>query len=309
MCGDDEAYAVPKGVPERFITRFAPADYMEAVNTNGLPYYAKQEAGKFGKAVELEAQSNPLHLCTRPRAVIKLSASTGNAASYRDEWESRGEVVRTAFANFDIELVDVEACEEFLTSNWGDKLSTQRAMKAWLQSFFSWAVLKKHIEINSVREIKVKKPKVRKVYIRREHFVAIRDALAVAADGKKTRTGPTMQVFVDLCYLKCQRSTEIRNLRWADIDAKRKLIRFVPSKTEDSSGEAVDWPRDRGSAKAGQEDRAADRRRAHRSSHDRELHQAARRAGFKRPSYAASGLKFLSNMTHPTCRKAAWLRA
>ena len=78
--GDDEAYAVPEGVPELFITRFAPADYMEAVNTNGLPYYAKQEAGKFGKAVELEAQSNPLHLCTRPRAVIKLSASTGKAA-------------------------------------------------------------------------------------------------------------------------------------------------------------------------------------------------------------------------------------
>ena len=57
----------------------------------------------------------------------------GYAPSYRAEWERRGEVVRTAFANFDIELVDVEACEEFLTSNWGNKLSTQRAMKAWLQ--------------------------------------------------------------------------------------------------------------------------------------------------------------------------------
>lgn len=166
----------------------------------------------------------------------------GYAESYRDEWERRGDVVCTAFRDFDIEQVDVEACEEFLSSNWGDKLNTQKAMKAWLQSFFSWAVRKKHIQINPVREIKVKKPKVRTVYIRPEHFVAIRKALAVAADGKKTPTGPMMQVFVDLCYLTCQRSTEIRNLRWADIDTKRKLIRFVPTKTEDSSGEAVDWP-------------------------------------------------------------------
>ncbi|TCK43464.1 major capsid protein E [Paraburkholderia sp. BL8N3] len=70
---DNEAYAVPEGVPELFITRFAPADYMEAVNTTGLPYYAKQELMDFDKGVELEAQSNPIHLCTRPKAVIKLT--------------------------------------------------------------------------------------------------------------------------------------------------------------------------------------------------------------------------------------------
>jgi hypothetical protein len=28
---------------------------------------------RFGKGVDLEAQSNPLNLCTRPRAVIKLT--------------------------------------------------------------------------------------------------------------------------------------------------------------------------------------------------------------------------------------------
>ncbi|QDQ24935.1 major capsid protein [Chitinimonas arctica] len=71
--GDDEAYAVPIGVSDLFITRFAPADYMETVNTTGLPYYAKQEAMDFGKGIAMEAQSNPLHLCTRPRAVIKLT--------------------------------------------------------------------------------------------------------------------------------------------------------------------------------------------------------------------------------------------
>jgi len=70
---DTEAYAVPEGVPELFITRFAPADYVETVNTIGLPYYSKGEVMKFGKGAELEAQSNPLNLCTRPSAVIKLT--------------------------------------------------------------------------------------------------------------------------------------------------------------------------------------------------------------------------------------------
>lgn len=67
------AYAVPAGVPDLFVTNYAPADYLETVNTVGLPYYAKQWIEGAGKRVELESQSNPLHLCTRPRAVVALS--------------------------------------------------------------------------------------------------------------------------------------------------------------------------------------------------------------------------------------------
>jgi len=70
---DDEAYMIPMGVPELFITRFGPADYAETVNTIGLPYYAKGEPLPFNKGMELEAQSNPVSLCTRPNAVIKLT--------------------------------------------------------------------------------------------------------------------------------------------------------------------------------------------------------------------------------------------
>lgn len=67
------AYAFPVGVPGMFLTRFAPANYEETVNTVGLPYYAKSEPMKFGKGMEIEVQSNPLNICTRPRAVIKLT--------------------------------------------------------------------------------------------------------------------------------------------------------------------------------------------------------------------------------------------
>ena len=72
---DGEAYAIPLGVPGLFTTDFAPADYMETVNTNGLPYYAKQEAMRMNKGVELESQSNPITLCTRPESIIKLLAA------------------------------------------------------------------------------------------------------------------------------------------------------------------------------------------------------------------------------------------
>ncbi|WP_338513282.1 major capsid protein [Pseudomonas poae] len=69
---DDKALLVPEGVPDLYISSFAPADYMETVNTLGIPYYSKIEPLPFNKGVAGEAQSNPLHLCTRPRAQILL---------------------------------------------------------------------------------------------------------------------------------------------------------------------------------------------------------------------------------------------
>ncbi|MFP5497056.1 MAG: major capsid protein [Gammaproteobacteria bacterium] len=69
---DDKALLIPEGVPDLYISSFAPADYMETVNTQGIPYYSKIEPMQFGKGVAGEAQSNPLHLCTRPRAQILL---------------------------------------------------------------------------------------------------------------------------------------------------------------------------------------------------------------------------------------------
>lgn len=69
----DEAYAFPEGVPGMFMTRFAPADYVETVNTIGLPIYAKAIVDPMGKGIEIETQSNPLSICTRPRAVVKLT--------------------------------------------------------------------------------------------------------------------------------------------------------------------------------------------------------------------------------------------
>lgn len=69
---DDEGYVFPEGVPDLFIGRFAPANYMETVGTNGLPYYTKIEPLSMNKGVKAESQSNPLFLCTKPNAVVKV---------------------------------------------------------------------------------------------------------------------------------------------------------------------------------------------------------------------------------------------
>ncbi|XMB47176.1 major capsid protein [Pseudomonas fluorescens] len=69
---DDKALLIPEGVPDLYISTFAPADYMETVNTEGIPYYSKIEPLPFNKGVAGEAQSNPLHICTRPLAQILL---------------------------------------------------------------------------------------------------------------------------------------------------------------------------------------------------------------------------------------------
>ena len=71
--GDDDAYAVPEGVAGLFLTRYAPAPYMETVNTPGLPYYARSAMMEFNKGAKLEMQSNPLNICTRPAALVKLT--------------------------------------------------------------------------------------------------------------------------------------------------------------------------------------------------------------------------------------------
>jgi len=71
------AFLVPITAPSIFIARFAPADYEETVNTPGLPLYAKQAPDPSGlnKFRLINTQSNPLCLCLRPRAVIKLTKS------------------------------------------------------------------------------------------------------------------------------------------------------------------------------------------------------------------------------------------
>lgn len=64
-----EARFFPVGVQNLFRTYYAPADYVETVNTLGKRLYAKQWDMPNGKGVNGETQTNVLHLCTRPGAL------------------------------------------------------------------------------------------------------------------------------------------------------------------------------------------------------------------------------------------------
>ena len=67
------AYLVPQGIANLLITKYAPGDYMSAVNQPGLPLYVMNQEMPMGKGFLLEAQSNPINLCTRPLSIIKLT--------------------------------------------------------------------------------------------------------------------------------------------------------------------------------------------------------------------------------------------
>lgn len=66
----DKCHIFPTGVPGLFRSYFAPADYMETVNTIGQRMYAKQYAMPNGKGVNLDSQANVLSLCTRPKTLL-----------------------------------------------------------------------------------------------------------------------------------------------------------------------------------------------------------------------------------------------
>ena len=71
-----EAYVFPVGT-RYFKTYFGPADFVETVNTLGLPIYAKQAVdAELNRFVKIHTQSNPLSLCLRPRIVVKVTEAT-----------------------------------------------------------------------------------------------------------------------------------------------------------------------------------------------------------------------------------------
>lgn len=71
----NKAYAIPEGVPDLFKTLYSPAPYLETVNTEGVPFYAKRKTLDYDTGLEVQVQSNPLHLTTRPDAIVELTAT------------------------------------------------------------------------------------------------------------------------------------------------------------------------------------------------------------------------------------------
>lgn len=71
----DDGIAFPMGTLDTMTGVAAPGDFSETVNTIGVPYYAKQEARKFNRGVDLHTQSNVLPICKRPGVLIRVHTS------------------------------------------------------------------------------------------------------------------------------------------------------------------------------------------------------------------------------------------
>lgn len=67
------AQILPRGVKGLFKMVYAPAPYQETVNTVGIRYYAKSERIPFDRGVEIECQTNPLAVCTRPAVLQQIT--------------------------------------------------------------------------------------------------------------------------------------------------------------------------------------------------------------------------------------------
>ena len=71
MIETNMAYLYPVGVPNLFSTVYAPADYIETVNTMGKSRYVKQYTMQNDKGIHMDVQMNALNICTRPLALLR----------------------------------------------------------------------------------------------------------------------------------------------------------------------------------------------------------------------------------------------
>jgi len=70
-----DAYLVPMGTQDTFISYFSPANKLSLVNTLGMESYAFQYRDARDEGILLQSESNQLHLVRRPQAVVRLFSS------------------------------------------------------------------------------------------------------------------------------------------------------------------------------------------------------------------------------------------
>ncbi|HEV7293092.1 MAG TPA: major capsid protein [Devosia sp.] len=71
-----EAIAFPIGTTDTFRTYWAPADFIDTVNTLGEEIYVRSAVDpEFQRWVKIHSQSNPLPMVKRPKLLVKLTSS------------------------------------------------------------------------------------------------------------------------------------------------------------------------------------------------------------------------------------------
>lgn len=155
----------------------------------------------------------------------------GLSVSEQRETERMALTIAKAFAEFRLDQIQAKHVQAFLYENWiakGKKRTAQRYRNV-LNKIMKWSIVQGMRTDNPVEPVSVETPDSHDYYIPDSDFIAIRVHLS-----------EMIRCFVDLCYLTGQRSTDIRLLRWTQIE--NGVIKFKPSKTKKSSGAKVDVP-------------------------------------------------------------------
>lgn len=179
-----------------------------------------------------------------PSAVAEWlkTALPGLSAAEQRETARMAAIIGSAFEDYAVNEVQARDALTFL-NQWAltGKLRTAQRYRAIMVKFFRWAIVQGYRTDNPIDAVRLKSPKARDRYISDDEFLAIRAKL-LGNDDHKAASGDMMQIYVDLLYLTGQRGTDIRTLRWSQIDEHAGVIHFKPSKTAGSSGTKVDVP-------------------------------------------------------------------
>lgn len=71
-----DAYLLPRGTADMFITYFSPANHFDFVNTLGEEAYVFTYRDPRGQAIDIQSESNFLNMVRRPAALVRLYSST-----------------------------------------------------------------------------------------------------------------------------------------------------------------------------------------------------------------------------------------
>lgn len=156
--------------------------------------------------------------------------------STRSEVNRRLDVFAHLFAKFTVAQVTPVDIRKAIKMTYSDKetgffkAGAAGHFKTVVSTFFRWCVEDAGLRTdNPCREVWLKKLPKHKSKWTDELFNAVREKLT-----------PMHQCYIDLSVLLYQRTTDVRLLTRSQI--KNGVIRFEPTKTEDSSGTEVDIP-------------------------------------------------------------------
>jgi integrase len=215
-----------KGLPKGVRIRHGSYTFRIGGRELALCRVEEGEGALYRELAKLHAENADLASMAKAIGAFKLAYLPTLAYSTQVEHGRLLDKFAKTFEAFRVDQVKPFHIHQLLESKWPTQITARKHAKARLSTFFTWAVAKGLRNDNPCRDLKVKDAPRHKSKWTVESYHRIRE-----------QQPPMLQCFMDLAFLLSQRSTDVRTLRWRQIDGK--CIRIEPTKTQKSSGQAV----------------------------------------------------------------------